>query len=109
MTEEDVRKNITTPAVLEAFERAKLSDLPDRVREMYEMEDDQYKHYSKHTQEQIKKGKTEGIEQGIEIGESKTFCNLIQQMRKDNITDKKIKKRLSLSNEKFEKYVGLTK
>ena len=28
MIEEDVRKNITTPAVLEAFERAKLSDLP---------------------------------------------------------------------------------
>jgi hypothetical protein len=99
------------------LERAKLSDLPDRVREMYNMEDEQYKQYSIHTQEQIEKGKAEGIAEGIaegkaegiEIGESKTFCTLIQQMRKDNKSDRKIKKWLSLSDEKFEEYVRLIK
>ena len=63
---------------------------------MYHTEDEHYQQYSIYTQEQIEKGKAEKIEQGkaegIEIGESKVFCNLIQHMKKYNITDKRIKK-----------------
>jgi hypothetical protein len=38
MTEEDVKSRITTPAVLKAFERAKLSNLPPDVRKEYDEE-----------------------------------------------------------------------
>jgi hypothetical protein len=38
MTEEEVKSRITTPAVLNAFERIKLSNLPPDVREAYEEE-----------------------------------------------------------------------
>ena len=105
MTEADVREKITTPAVREAFERAKLSELPHRVREMYNMEDEQYKQYSIHTQEQIEKGKAEGIE----IGKVQILCDLIQSMKEQNKSNKKIKKRLKLSDEQFEEYVRLIK
>ena len=103
MTETDVEEKITTPSVLEAFERAKLSTLPDRVREMYAMEEAQYAQYSIHTQEQIEKGKAEGIE----IGKMQVLCNLIQSMKKQNKSDKKIKKHLDLSDEEFQALVGL--
>jgi predicted transposase/invertase (TIGR01784 family) len=99
MTEEDVREKISTPAVLEAFERAKLSTLPDRVREMYAMEESQYAQYSIHTQEQIEKGKADE-RAGI-------FINLIKKMKSEGKSNKKIKKRLSLSDEEFEEYVSL--
>ena len=59
MTEEDVRAKISTPAVLEAFEMAKFSTLPDRFGEMYVMEESQYAQYSIHTQEQIEKRKAD--------------------------------------------------
>ena len=103
MTETDVEEKITTPSVLEAFERAKLSTLPDCVREMYAMEEAQYAQYSIHTQEQIEKGKAEGIK----IGKMQVLCNLIQSMKKQNKSDKKIKKHLELSDEEFQALVGL--
>jgi hypothetical protein len=38
MTEEDVKSRITTPAVLKAFDRVKLSNLPPDVKKEYEEE-----------------------------------------------------------------------
>lgn len=70
MSEAEVDQTITTPAVKAAFNRAKLNELPDRVKEMYQMEDNQYQQYSIHTQEQIDKGKAEGKAEGIEIGKA---------------------------------------
>ena len=99
MTEEDVREKISTPAVLEAFERAKLSTLPDRVREMYAMEESQYAQYSIHTQEQIEKGKADE--------RADIFINLIKKMKSEGKSNKKIKKRLSLSDEEFQEYTRL--
>lgn len=103
MTEAEVKEKITTSAVLEAFNRAKLSTLPNRVREMYAMEEAQYAQYSIHTQEQIEKGKAEGIE----IGKTQVLCNLIQAMKAQNKSDKKIKKNLNLSDEEFQKLIDL--
>lgn len=100
MTEEDVREKISTPAVLEAFDRAKLSTLPDRVRELYAMEESQYAQYSIHTQEQIEKGKTD---ERVTI-----FSNLIKKMKSEGKSNKKIKKRLSLSDEEFQEYMRLS-
>lgn len=99
MTEEDVRAKIITPAVLEAFERAKLSTLPDRVREMYTMEESQYSHYSIHTQEQI--------DEGVKKGETNTLIKIIKRMKSKNKSDRKIRKTLGLSEEEYGQYLGL--
>jgi len=113
MTEEDVQNKIVTPAVLKAFERAKLSTLPDRVREKYAREESQYAQYSIHTQELIEKGIEKGfekgIEKGIEKGKADVFFNFnrIKKMKSEGKSNKKIKKRLSLSDEEFQEYTRL--
>jgi predicted transposase/invertase (TIGR01784 family) len=56
MTEDEVQAQITTPAVLIAFELSKFSKLPAEVRASYEAEDREYDRYSQHTTEQISKG-----------------------------------------------------
>jgi predicted transposase/invertase (TIGR01784 family) len=101
MTEEDVRAKISTPAVLEAFERAKLSTLPDRVRELYDEEGSRYAQYSEHTQEQIEKGFKKGFEMGIEMGKK------IKKMKSEGNSNNDIKERLSLSDEEFQEYISL--
>jgi predicted transposase/invertase (TIGR01784 family) len=55
MSEEDVKSKIKTPAVLQAFERAKISKLPAEVQEAYEAEDEEYDRYSQHTADQVNK------------------------------------------------------
>ena len=56
MSEDDVKSKIKTPAVLQAFDRAKISKLPTDVQAAYEAEDKEYDRYSQHTAEQVKKG-----------------------------------------------------
>lgn len=56
MSEDDVKSKIKTPAVLQAFERAKISKLPQSVQTAYEAEDQEYDRYSQHTAEQVTKG-----------------------------------------------------
>jgi predicted transposase/invertase (TIGR01784 family) len=92
MTEEDVQEKISTPAVLEAFEMARLDSLPEAVREMYSSEESEYDRYSIHTQELVEKGRAEG--------RAKTF----RMMKIERIPDEKIKKILNLSDEEFEEY-----
>jgi predicted transposase/invertase (TIGR01784 family) len=53
MTEEQVDRQIQTPAVLLAFDRAKISKLPVEVLEAYEAEDEKYDEYSEYTANQI--------------------------------------------------------
>ena len=48
MSEEDVENEIKTPAVKEAFERAKLISLPDVVKNNYEAENIMYENLSSH-------------------------------------------------------------
>ena len=55
MNEEEVAAEIKTPAVLRAFELAKISKLPAEVRASYEAEDDDFDRYSQHTAEEISK------------------------------------------------------
>ncbi len=59
MTEEDVAAQIKTPAVLRAFEFAKLSTLPDDVRAAYEAEVREHDRYAQHTAELIRTAKIE--------------------------------------------------
>ena len=53
MTEEEVKDQIKTPAVLEAFNRAKISTLPAEVFKAYAAEDKKFDQYSKHTARKI--------------------------------------------------------
>lgn len=72
MNEEEVAAEIKTPAVLRAFELAKISKLPAQVRASYQADDDDFDRYSQHTAEQISKatktakmdGKLEGKHEG---------------------------------------------
>ena len=76
MTEMEVKQTIRTPAVLAAFERAKLSNLPEEVMSSYKEEEARLKNLSGHiaqtreegVKEGIEKGKEEGIKEGIEKG-----------------------------------------
>ena len=68
MTEEEVAAQIKTPAVLQAFELAKISKLPAEVRASYEAEDREYNRYSEHTAEIQQSAKIEGKNEGkIEV------------------------------------------
>ena len=67
MTEAEVKQTIKTPAVLAAFERAKLVNLPEDVMESYKEEELKLKNLSGH----IAEGKEEGFAEGIEKGEVK--------------------------------------
>ena len=68
LTEDEVIQSIKTPAVLRAFERAKIQALPGEVRKKYEEEDAEYDRYSIHTAEIAAKGKAEGLAEGLEKG-----------------------------------------
>ena len=75
MSEEDVQKEIKTPAVLEAFERAKLISLPDQVRKDYITEEKSYANISEYVEKERDEGRAEGkaevaqnlLKLGIEI------------------------------------------
>ena len=108
MTEEDVQEKISTPAVLEAFEMARLESLPDAVREMYNAEESEYERYSIHTQEAMEKGmekgRAEGRAEGMEKGRAEEKAKTFQMMKIEGMSDEKIKKILNLSDEELEEY-----
>jgi predicted transposase/invertase (TIGR01784 family) len=64
MSEEDVKTQIKTPAVLEAFAKAKYQHLPELVRKSYDRGDASFGKYSQHTQELVLEGKMEGKIEG---------------------------------------------
>jgi predicted transposase/invertase (TIGR01784 family) len=64
MSEEDVKNKIKTPAVFEAFERAKLTSLPEKVREGYRNEEVMHENLSTHIAKQKAEGRQEGREEG---------------------------------------------
>lgn len=60
MSEDDVQKRIETPAVLEAFQLAKIKLLPAEVLATYEAEDHEYDRYSQHTESLVQQGALKG-------------------------------------------------
>ena len=61
MNEAQVKAQIQTPAVLEAFDRATLSKLPSYVREAYDAENIQYARVSQYTAAEVAKGEKKAI------------------------------------------------
>ena len=80
MTEEEVEAQIKTPAVLQAFEMAKLSNLPADVRAVYDAEVRERDRYSQHIAEQISKGEKSAK---IEVARNLLAMNLtVDQIEK---------------------------
>jgi len=71
MTEEDVRREIKTPAVLEAFERAKLISLPKAVKEDYLLEDLHFQNITEYVAKEREEAREGGRETGQAEGEAK--------------------------------------
>ncbi len=65
MTESQVQEQIHTPQVLLAFESAKFSSMPMRVKEDYDDEDSQYDRYSQHTAAEVAEGEKTGLKRGL--------------------------------------------
>ena len=76
MNEQDVSKSITTPGVLQAFERARLDKLPGEVRERYVAEDLEFDRYSDHTDKLVR----EGLREGLREGENKKASEIARKM-----------------------------
>lgn len=93
MTEHDVKKRIKTPAVLAAFNRSKINELPSKVLANYEAEDKEYDRYSQFTAEQIAKGKAEG--------EKAKAIEIARGMLKDNLPISTIVKYTGLSEDEI--------
>ena len=87
MTEEEVEVQIKTPAVLQAFERAKLSNLPDEVRAAYEAEVREHESHSQHIAEQISEG------------EKSAKIEVARNLQAMNLTMDQIEKATGLSSE----------
>jgi predicted transposase/invertase (TIGR01784 family) len=89
MTEKDVKKRIKTPAVLEAFKRSKIKELPAKVLKNYEAEDQEYDRYSQFTIEQVAKGeKAKAMEIAKGMLAKKMDIKLIAELTK--LTEKEI-------------------
>ncbi len=88
MTEEDVKREIKTTAVLKAFERARLISLPDAIKVNYDAEDVQYENLSEYIEEReakkkaegIAEGMTEGIAEGIARGKAEEKLSLVLEL-----------------------------
>lgn len=65
MTEEDVKEQIKTPAVLLAFEKAKYDKLPEEVRSLYELQDKDYARMSEYTKTKQEEAREETQKQMI--------------------------------------------
>jgi hypothetical protein len=107
MSEQDVREKIKTPAVLEAFKRAKIKNLPETVREQYKEEDTNYDMYAEHTEQIAQKreeqGLQKGLEQGLEQGRDEEKQKIALGMLKHNLPINTITECTGLFEEEIKK------
>jgi predicted transposase/invertase (TIGR01784 family) len=85
MTEVEVAETIKTPAVLAAFELAKLSNLPEAIMSQYNDEETRLKNLSRHIAETRAEGKAEGIKEGEEKGKEKTKKEIARNLLKNGV------------------------
>ena len=105
MNESQVKEQIQTPEVLQAFERAKFSSMPGDVKKAYDDEDRQYDQYSQHTAEIASKGeakgkaegKAEGIAEGIKEGQKKATLKIARELKQMRMSTEQIATATGLS------------
>ena len=110
MTEEDVRKQVQTPAVRQAFDLAKIQNMPANVRDSYKKDELKYGNYSmlinsiveeekKKAEAEIKKAETK-----IKKAEAKTKMHalrFVQYLKEKGETLSEIRKATGLSLEEI--------
>ena len=99
MTEDDVAAQIKTPAVLKAFERAKISSLPATTLKMYENEKEQYDNYSRHTAELLAEERKEGKIAGKIEGKIEGKIDVARHMIRDGFPMDYVSKYTGFSSE----------
>ena len=102
MNEEEVAAEIKTPAVLRAFELAKISKLPAEVRASYEAEDDDFDRYSQHTAEEISKATHNAKMDGQVAGKLEGKLEAAQMMLKAGRPLNEIQEYTGLSSAEIE-------
>ena len=113
MSEEQVREQIKTTAVLEAFNRATLSRLPASVRRSYDDEDHQFDIYSEYTEkfvaDKVAKEVAEQLEKALEEGEVKGLEKGKEEARKGLLTAARaMKKRGKMTDSEIAADLDLT-
>jgi hypothetical protein len=71
---------ITTPGVLQAFESARLGNLPGEVRERYVAEDLEFDRYSDHTNELVREAVREAVGEAVRESERKIASEIARKM-----------------------------
>ena len=102
MTEEEVKSEIHTEAVLRAFERATLSKLPQVVKDRYDAENLLYSEVSLHTAERVAEGEEKGRAEGRAEGEAKGRAEALSEIA---LT---LKKTLNLPDDQIAKILSST-
>jgi predicted transposase/invertase (TIGR01784 family) len=100
MTEEEVKSEILTKAVLKAFKRATLLKLPKSVKKNYDAENLLYAQCSEHTAELVAEGRAEGEARGRADAILQVAGRLIQSTK---LTDAAIAKSLELEESQVAK------
>ena len=90
MNEKEVKSEVRTPAVLDAFERAKLSSLPDQVKQDYDAQQLQYDQVSDYTADKVAEGEAKGRAEGEAKGKADAILMGVRGMKLDNISDARI-------------------
>ena len=71
---------ITTPGVLQAFESARLGNLPGEVRERFVAEDLEFDRYSDHTNELVREAVGEAVREAVRESERKIASEIARKM-----------------------------
>lgn len=78
MTQEQVDEEISTPAVLEAFSRARYTNLPKKVKTGYDLQEGGFGQYSHYTHELVEEGIAQGVKKGAQMEKVKMVEQMIQ-------------------------------
>lgn len=103
MTEEDVKREIKTPAVLEAFDRARLVNLPKEVKDDYLDQEIRFENMSTYITEKKDEARKEGKEEGRMAGILEGKLETAKALRKQGIAPSIIQAATGLSIEDLEK------
>jgi predicted transposase/invertase (TIGR01784 family) len=99
MNEVQVNSEILTPAVLNAFKMARLSDLPKEVRRDYDAENELYHQVSQHTASKVAESRAEGEAVGRAAGKAEGLVEVVRAMKLSR----------KFSNSEIANFVGLPK
>jgi predicted transposase/invertase (TIGR01784 family) len=101
MSQEDIKAQIKTPAVLEAFAKAKYQHLPKIVRKSYDTQDASFSKYSQHTDELVLEGKMEGKIEGKIEGKMEEKLEIAKRFLGLGLSDEMICQGTGLSMEEL--------